>query len=134
MAEIVDQNEQISNRIAEETTEGTMQEEYDKLSSTGSTNMYAPVNIKATEEANKPKATRKRTTGKQAVQGKPGNCKDLIADMKEKVAAIEYIDSAVPDMEIPSQSPAKIREVLLQLQKDIWIAKGTAINTIMDKS
>lgn len=81
--------------------------------------------VVATEQ---PKKTRTRQTS--AVKaGAKVDAQTLILLYKEKAEALGYIDMVEID-EIPSMSNKGIREVLIQLQKDIDKAKEVAVQSI----
>ena len=60
------------------------------------------------------------------------DAKDLIASMREKIALIEWIDEAIPDMNLPEALNKGAREILIALQKAVEVAKDTAVQNIQN--
>lgn len=122
-SESIDQNEAISNRIAEETTEGTIQEEYDKnpplVKSDGTG--------KPTIDAEKPKATRKRTPGKQAVVLTDADT--VIQSLSNMIEVVKYV-KAVVCPEITETSAKVTRDLMIEFRKEIEQVKSKYISQI----
>jgi group I intron endonuclease len=81
----------------------------------------------ATRKANQASKPKSATPGNKAV-----DAKSLVEKMKEQIALIEWIDGALPAMELPSALSKDAREVLITLQKTIETAKTVAVMTIQE--
>ncbi len=93
------------------------------------------MNTTLDEETGKPvpvaeKKTRIRTSLQKAVGGKVG-AQTLILLYKEKAEALGYIDMVeIDDLPTTSIATKGVRDVLIQLQKDIEMAKNNAVQSI----